>query len=83
MKARVAQLLYPGLMPGDAWQRHEAQLRRVMDALAAAREHALLAAAREQRMEAENVPDTDQGTHADGHRCAADFLERRAAQVRR
>jgi len=26
-------------------------------------------------------PDTDEGTHADGHRCAADFLARRAAAL--
>ena len=38
----------------------------------------LRAAAQEQRNEAEQVPDTDEGTHADGHRCAADFLDRRA-----
>jgi hypothetical protein len=41
----------------------------------------LRAAAAEQRAEAETVPDTDQGTHADGHRCAATFLDRRAAAV--
>jgi hypothetical protein len=42
---------------------------------------ALRAAAREQRAEAENVPWDDEGTHADGHRCAADFLDRRAATL--
>lgn len=41
----------------------------------------LRAAAAEQRAEAGNVPDTDEGTHADGHRCAADFLDRRAARM--
>jgi hypothetical protein len=38
----------------------------------------LRAAAQEQRNEAGQVPDTDEGTHADGHRCAGDFLDRRA-----
>lgn len=43
----------------------------------------LRAAAQEQRNEAAQVPDTDQGTHADGHRCAADFLDRRASNLER
>ena len=43
----------------------------------------LRAAAQEQRNEAKNVPDTDEGTHADGHRCAAEFLDRRAAFLER
>lgn len=43
----------------------------------------LRAAAQEQRNEADNVPDTDEGTHADGHRCAADFLDRRAELLER
>lgn len=38
----------------------------------------LRAAAEEQRNEADQVPWDDEGTHADGHRCAADFLDRRA-----
>lgn len=37
-EVRTAALLYPGLFPTDAWQRHPAQLVRAMDALAAARE---------------------------------------------
>lgn len=41
----------------------------------------LRAAAQEQRNEADQVPDTDQGSHADGHRCAAGFLDRRAAAL--
>jgi hypothetical protein len=41
----------------------------------------LRAAALEQLDEANAVPDTDEGTHADGHRCAADFLIRRANLV--
>lgn len=59
---------------------------RIVAALAAAHLQgavaALEAAAAEQRAEAGNVPDTDEGTHADGHRCAADFLDRRAARLR-
>jgi hypothetical protein len=42
----------------------------------------LRAAAAEQRTEADNVPWDDQGTHADGHRCAAEWLDRRAAALR-
>ncbi|WP_372730115.1 hypothetical protein [Nocardioides sp.] len=41
----------------------------------------LRSAAMDERDEADNVPDTDQGTHADGHRCAADFLDRRADRL--
>lgn len=41
----------------------------------------LRAAEAEQRAEAKTVPDTTVGTHADGHRCAADFLARRAAAL--
>jgi hypothetical protein len=69
--------------------RHEADwvaaaLAPVVDALRAeAAAVALLAAARQQRDEAEQVPWDDQGTHADGHRCAADFLDRFARAVRR
>jgi hypothetical protein len=54
----------------------------IVDRIATATAAAVLrAAAQEQRNEAEQVPDTDEGTHADGHRCAADFLDRRAATL--
>lgn len=43
----------------------------------------LRAVAQEQRDEANQVPDTDEGSHADGHRCAAAFLERRADLLER
>lgn len=46
----------------------------------------LRAAAQEQRNEADQVDlisDTDGGPHADGHRCAAAFLDRRADLIER
>jgi hypothetical protein len=50
----------------------------VREGAAAAQIAVLRAAAAEQRAEAEQVPWDEKSTHAGGHRCAADFLDRRA-----
>jgi hypothetical protein len=57
-------------------------LAELVDAYAAQKAaEELRAAAAEQRREADQVPWEDEGTHADGHRCAADFIDRRAGAL--